>query len=818
MAEPWHCRLLALPDGRTLLRNGDRTAIWQQPGYADLENVLSLWAEHATWAALKQTLTTIYAEEDVEVLLKTLAPWLMKKPVLDQQTPLLPWVPMQGFRCVLVGEGSLAVDLAAHLGVAHVGLPAREPAWQTGAWPPLPMLDQSQGQWHGLDGPLQNRPLVLAVVEQGCFGDLYGIGAKAFAAGCAVLWLQCDDHGFQLGPLTDGHGSACVLCHHHQVYAPLNIDSDQLRNVLAPMRLGKTDMPAIVIDAVSDALRRWWHGDAQHLLQGVEYGRGAARGWRAVAKNDQCGLCHSLKDGHKVSHATAQNDQRRLPLIRSAQKPPPQQVQSVGILGGGTAGYLAALALRRYRPDLDVTLIASADVPIIGVGEATTPLMPQFLHGDLGIDLHAFFQAVQPTMKLGIRFEWGGGKPFDYPFGDIDPHAAYDYDGHLCGLPQQGHWMETGRLPIGADAAGQWTWQGDHQVAYHLDNRRFVAFLQNQARAAGVKHINAKVVDAAVAAGQVLHLCTEDGRRLTHDFYLDCSGFRAMLLEKTLGGKFQSFADDLPTDRAVVAQVKHEGSIRPFTTATAMSAGWCWRTPQVGADHRGYVYSHAFIDDAAAEAEMRAANPGMGRARIIRFRTGRHANAWLGNVVALGNAYGFVEPLESTALHMLIRQILWLIPCLPTYSDEAVVHYNRRCGDAWDYLRWFLTLHYRFNCDLKTPFWDHVRSGATDDAFASLIGLFKTQGPLTGLFGDDRWYGSDPLWGPEGIDTILLGQGLGPGESSPACDQKTWQDLKATLVDQPGVLHREFLENWHRHPQLLQQLAACFQAAGPALS
>src|SRR5262249_49008438 len=175
------------------------------------------------------------------------------------------------------------------------------------------------------------------------------------------------------------------------------------------------------------------------------------------------------------------------------------------------------------------------------------------------------------------------------------------------------------------------------------------------ARREGVEYLDRTVAGAVVAdAGRVDHLATQEGDALRFDLYIDATGFRSLLIEGALGSPYLPYDSTLLCDRAVVANLPHGGLLKPYTLAETMDAGWCWNIPQVDEDHRGYVYSSAFLDVDAAAAEMRRKNPGMSDYWTVKFRSGRHRDFWLGNVVAVGNAYGFVEPLESTALHMVI--------------------------------------------------------------------------------------------------------------------------------------------------------------------
>src|SRR5581483_1963148 len=348
-------------------------------------------------------------------------------------------------------------------------------------------------------------------------------------------------------------------------------------------------------------------------------------------------------------------------------------VRRVVVAGGGTAGYFAALALKRQLPALDVTLVESSKIPIIGVGEATTTLMPPFLHQQLGIDIVDLYREVRPTWKLGINFEWGlpGDYRFAYTFGDTSLLEAFAHDGTIENQSLVAMMMAADRTPIvRRDDGTPLSLLPEVKFAYHLDNKPFVAYLAKVARGAEIHHVDAVIRDATTVDGEAIdRLLLDDGRELRADLYVDATGFRALLIEKILGSPFTSFASSLFCDSAVVATVPQRGTIEPYTTAETKDAGWCWRIPVEGEDHRGYVYSSAHLTPEAAQAEMRGKNPGLGEPWSLRFRSGRHREFWKGNTVAIGNSYGFVEPLESTTLHMVIVEIAYLLGGLEAPGD-----------------------------------------------------------------------------------------------------------------------------------------------------
>jgi tryptophan halogenase len=487
-------------------------------------------------------------------------------------------------------------------------------------------------------------------------------------------------------------------------------------------------------------------------------------------------------------------------------------VRRVVVVGGGTAGYFAALALRRELPDLHVTLVESSKIPIIGVGEATTTLMPPFLHHQLGIDIVDLYREVRPTWKLGIKFEWGvpGDYSFNFPFGASSLVEAYAHDGTIENQSVTALMMAANRTPIVTGDEGQpLSLLPQVKFAYHLDNKPFVAYLAKHARRAGVHHVDAVIKDAITAEGGTIdRLVLDDGRELRGDLYVDATGFRALLIEKILGSPFTSYASSLFCDSAVVATVPQNGTIQPYTTAETMDAGWCWRIPVEGEDHRGYVYSSAHLTPDAAQAEMRAKNPGLGEPWSLRFRSGRHREFWKGNTVAIGNSYGFVEPLESTTLHMVIVEIAHLIGGIRAAADgrDHRAFANDALGGHWDDLRWFLAVHYKYNRKKDTSFWRDCRETADVSGVAHVLERFTRVGPRA-LEGQD-FLTTDPTFVP-GMMILLLGQQVPcPAPTDTSLAQTAWE---ARVAESRALVRRAFtqaeaLDLLRRRPDLLQEL------------
>ncbi|MBM3517267.1 MAG: tryptophan 7-halogenase [Alphaproteobacteria bacterium] len=498
----------------------------------------------------------------------------------------------------------------------------------------------------------------------------------------------------------------------------------------------------------------------------------------------------------------------------------PSEYRTVGILGGGTAGYLAALALRKFRPEIEVSLIASSKIPVIGVGESTTSEMPPFLHRLLGLEIREFYRVVKPTWKYGIRFEWGASPPyyFNYPFDDGRPLEAETYDGDtrnvtLLSVLMSGNKGLVARLADGVHVA----LLGAQPFAYHLDNRRLVAYLEAEAARRGVRHLDVEIVDAELSENgeEITALMTDAGERLAFDLYIDCSGFRASLIEGKLGSPFISFRSSLFTDRAVIAEVPHGGLIKPYTTARTMDHGWCWNIPQVEEDHLGYVHASAFCSEDEAFAELRALYPDARDYRVVKFRSGRHEHFFKGNVVAIGNAYGFVEPLEATALQVIISEICLLMRNFPTYKRETGTRklLNDEVASLWDYIRWFLSIHYRFNGRLDTAFWRECRAKVDISGAADTVRLFQENAPLVyrdlGV-GAGRHL-SGRVFNSFGFDVLLYGQRVSCQSQPPRESRRdyrrrvgAYESLAAAMLPQAEGLDLVV----SKQPEALTQLVA----------
>ncbi len=415
-------------------------------------------------------------------------------------------------------------------------------------------------------------------------------------------------------------------------------------------------------------------------------------------------------------------------------------ISNITVLGGGSAGLLAALTLRRRLPALEVRVVRSAEIGTIGVGEGTTLVFPEHLFQYLGLNQADFFTIAQPTWKLGLRFFWGPREQFFYTF-------TNQFDARLTDLPL-GHGFYCDEScddsePVCALAARDRCFPnngaGFPRIApgsfgFHIENRKLITFLEAACRAVGVQITDATIARVETGEEGVIALVAESGERIAADLFVDASGFRAELIGGALGEPWVDFSRALFTDRAVIGGWERTTEpILPYTTAETMDAGWAWQIEHEHFINRGYVHASSEISDDAARDELVRKNPKIGGTRVVKFRSGRFARHFVKNVVAVGNSSGFVEPLEATALAQLVLELRNLVDVLvdtrlqPTASMVAL--YNRGIAQAWDAIRDFLAMHYRYNTRLDTPFWQRCRAETDIGNLGEFLAFFEENGP-----------------------------------------------------------------------------------------
>jgi tryptophan halogenase len=474
-------------------------------------------------------------------------------------------------------------------------------------------------------------------------------------------------------------------------------------------------------------------------------------------------------------------------------------IRSIVILGAGTAGLLAALTLRRNFAQTEIRVIHSRELGVIGVGEGTTPLFPRHLLHVLGLDPARLYADAQPIWKLGIRCFWGPRPHFFYSFGQ-------QFDARWSDLPKaNGYYCDEEYLPADIPAALMASgraalrhasgWPQLHSAyAFHIENARLVEYLRARCLEAGVGFTDGMVkeVEAAAENEKVTALLLDSGERVSGDLFVDASGFRSELLGGALREPFLRFDDALFCDRAIIGGWERtDEAILPYTTAETMQAGWCWQIEHERFINRGYVFSSQFLSDDEARKEFLEKNPQItpGREpRLVGFRSGRYARNWVGNVVAIGNANGFVEPLEATAIAVTIYAVQALVEILregapPSPGMRAI--YNQLVADVWTETRDFLALHYRFNEGrIDSAFWRMCRAETPLRTVEPVVEFYRENGPS--MLARHCLGHHDNIFGLEGHLALLVGQAVphrGKHEPSPA-ERATWRQHAREIMAQ----------------------------------
>lgn len=471
------------------------------------------------------------------------------------------------------------------------------------------------------------------------------------------------------------------------------------------------------------------------------------------------------------------------------------------VVGGGTAGWMAAAVLVHALKDRvgSVELVESEEIGTVGVGEATIPPI-QFLNSLLGVDEFDFIRKTQATFKLGIEFrDWTRkGHAYFHPFG---PHGAsiegVSFHHYWLRLREQGdtsliddYSMATvaarmgkfavppKELPPGVPGMG---------YAYHFDAGLYARYLRDYAEARGVRRTEGRIqsVKLRAADGFVEALELEGDRRVEGDFFIDCSGFRGLLIEGALETGYEDWSAWLPCDRALAVPCEGVSPLTPFTRSTARSAGWQWRIPLQHRIGNGYVYSSGFIsDDEAAETLMANLDGApLGDPRPLRFTTGRRKKSWNRNVVALGLASGFMEPLESTSIHLVQTGVMRLLSLLPVagHDETSATEFNRLTQIEYEQIRDFLILHYHATERDDSPLWNYCREMAIPDSLQHKIDLFRSRARVARF--DDQLF-AEPSW-----LAVFLGQGIQPRTHDPLADAPALSDVSAKLAGIRGVIH-----------------------------
>ncbi|OOG46358.1 tryptophan halogenase [Rhodanobacter sp. C06] len=487
------------------------------------------------------------------------------------------------------------------------------------------------------------------------------------------------------------------------------------------------------------------------------------------------------------------------------------RIRRLVIVGGGTAGWLtAALLARALGSQLKILLVESAEIGTVGVGEAT---IPQILHVNrfLGLDEDDMLRAVHGTFKLGVQLNdfTRVGESYLHAFGDLGLPLGLTPFHHYWLRAVQGRPSAAGAGGAEAPSRGrpgaQSLWAhslnaaaaaqnrfarmdkvpnsplGGIRYAYHFDASLYGQYLRQHIAPGIVERIEGKIVDVRLHAedGHIESLLLDNGSTVEGDFFIDCSGFRGLLIEGTLKTGYENWQHWLPCDRALAVGSAPGGPMRPYTQASARTAGWQWRIPLQTRTGNGHVYCSRFISDDEAAAQLLAnlETEALGDPRPLRFVTGMRKLAWSRNCLALGLAAGFMEPLESTSIHLVqsgVNRLLAMFPdrhCDPKLIDE----YNRQTRFEYERVRDFLILHYKATERSDTPFWRQCGAMDIPPELARRIELFRRSGMI--------FREGEELFTETGWLQVLLGQGIAPARHHPLADELSDQQLDHFLAD-----------------------------------
>jgi tryptophan halogenase len=482
------------------------------------------------------------------------------------------------------------------------------------------------------------------------------------------------------------------------------------------------------------------------------------------------------------------------------------RIRKLVIVGGGTAGWMAAASFAHYfsRNDLEITVVDSSQIGTVGVGEATVPAIRDFFRS-LGLDEFEVMRATRGTCKLGIEFkDWSRkGESFIHPFGvfgspardvafhqfwlklhklgDSTPFSAYSLAVALC---EQNRFTRPHPNPTSGLSVFDW--------AVHFDAGLFARMLRDYSLKRGVMHVDARILHATLRAedGFIESVTVEGGRRISGALFIDCSGFRGLLIEGALNTRYEDWTRWLPCDRAVAIPCVAGGPLTPYTRATALSAGWQWRIPLQHRIGNGYVYCSRFLSDDEAASTLIGSLEGERTAEpnFLRFTTGHRRKFWNRNCVAIGLAGGFLEPLESTSIQLIetaIEKLRRLFPDKrfdPALADE----YNRSSQLEFERLRDFLVFHYKATSRDDSPLWRECRAMTVPETLAHKMKLFRSRGFLV-RYEWETFY--DPSW-----LALYAGFNFLPEDYDPLADFFPVEEIREQLARMRGNIASMILQ------------------------
>jgi tryptophan halogenase len=499
------------------------------------------------------------------------------------------------------------------------------------------------------------------------------------------------------------------------------------------------------------------------------------------------------------------------------------RITSITVVGGGSAGWMAAAALATYLgKGASIRLIESEEIGIVGVGEASVPHIKLFNGQWLGIAEADFVKRTQATVKLGIQFrDWGRiGDSYIHGFGAIGrslgplPFHQFWLKLHQSGRagPIGEYSPQTVMAPQGRFAPADRNAPpnsplADIAYAYHFDATLYARFLRELAEQRGVQRIEGKIIKVNQRAddGFIESVTLESGQRVDGELFIDCSGFRGLLIEQTLNTGYEDWSHWLPCDRALAVPCESANPITPYTRSTARAAGWQWRIPLQHRTGNGYVYASRHVSDDEAAATLLANLDGKPLAdpRQLAFTTGMRKQCWNKNVVALGLASGFLEPLESTSIYSAQSGITRLLSLFPTrdFNPMLIERYNRESAFEFERIRDFIILHYHATERNDTPFWDGCRTMSVPETLRETMDLFRIDGRYF-RNGDDFF--ALPSW-----VQVMLGQRIVPQGYHPMVDEMPEDRLvdhvdsvRATLAQAVATMptHQEWLDRYWKAP------------------
>ena len=483
------------------------------------------------------------------------------------------------------------------------------------------------------------------------------------------------------------------------------------------------------------------------------------------------------------------------------------KVQRVVIAGGGTAGWMTAAALAKLLgKTLDITLVESDEIGTVGVGEATIPTL-HTLHELLKVQEQDFLRAVQGTFKLGISFEGWRDVGEDY----IHSFGWTGKDSWAAGF--QHFWMKGRQLGISGEfgeyckewaaaKAGRFAVLPNRGLnyAWHFDASLYAAFLRRMAEAHGARRVEGKIeqVEQDGESGFITGLRLATGQRIVGDLFIDCTGFRGLLIAQTLNVGNEDWGHWLPCDRAVAVQTEAIGAPIPYTRSIARQAGWQWRIPLQHRVGNGMVFSsrHWSDDEALHHLLGNVEGTRLTEPRVIRFSAGQRISHWHKNCVAVGLASGFIEPLESTSIHLIQRSLIRLMQMFPYdgIRDPDVREFNSQMKFEIDNVRDFIILHYHVTRRSDSAFWRDCRAMSVPDSLRHRIELFGQAGRVfklpTELFGENSWI------------QVMLGQGLAPEQYHPIVNMMTEDELERFLTGIRGSV-RQLVDQLPEHQRFI---------------